>query len=52
MIERTLCTFHGIIPGCKTFSSGKVTLPVTFGMPSNFHMEWITFELVNFRSPY
>jgi hypothetical protein len=52
MIEHTLCTFHGIIPGRKAFSIGKVTLPVTFDMPSNFRMEWITFELVNFRSPY
>jgi hypothetical protein len=52
MIEPTLCTFHGIVLGRKAFLIGKVTLLVTFGTPSNFHTDWITFDLVNFHSPY
>jgi hypothetical protein len=40
------------VPGRKAYSLGKVTLPVTFGTPENFRTEKITFELVNFRSPY
>jgi hypothetical protein len=52
MIETTHCTFHGIVPGHKAYPLGKVTLLVTFGTPANFRTERITFELVNFRSPY
>jgi hypothetical protein len=52
MIETTHCTFHGIVPGRKAYPIGNVTLPVTFGTPQNFRTERITFELVNFKSPY
>ena len=52
MIEQTTCTFHGIVPGRKAFPIGKVTLPVTFDTLANYRTERITFELVNFRSPY
>jgi hypothetical protein len=51
-IESTRCTFRGIVPGCKAFPIGKVTLLVTFGTPENYRTEKIIFELVNFRSPY
>ena len=51
-VEASNCTFHGIVPGRKAYSLGKVTLPVTFGTPANFRTEKITFELVKFRSPY
>ena len=51
-VEASSCTFHGIVPGRKAYSLGKVALPVTFGMPANFRTEKIVFELVNFRSPY
>ncbi|KAK1693323.1 hypothetical protein QYE76_010020 [Lolium multiflorum] len=51
-LEDTKVTFHGIIPGRKAFPIGKVTLPVTFGTHVNYRTERITFEVVNFRSPY
>nr|XP_051197464.1 uncharacterized protein LOC127310874 [Lolium perenne] len=51
-LERTTVTFHGIIPGRKAVPIGKVTLPVTFGMPTNYRTERIYFEVVNFRTPY
>ncbi|KAK1663288.1 hypothetical protein QYE76_051447 [Lolium multiflorum] len=51
-LENTKVTFHGIVPGRKAFPIGKVTLPVTFGTPVNYRTERITFEVVNFRSPY
>nr|XP_051215918.1 uncharacterized protein LOC127333572 [Lolium perenne] len=51
-LENTKVTFHGIVPGHKAFPIGKVTLPVTFGTPVNYHTERITFEVVNFRSSY
>src|SRR3954467_7521974 len=52
MIETTYTTFHGIVPGRKAYPIGKVTLPVTFGTPANFHTERIVFELVPFNSLY
>ncbi|XP_051216232.1 uncharacterized protein [Lolium perenne] len=51
-LENTKVTFHDIVPGRKAFPIGKVTQPVTFGTPVNYHTERITFEVVNFRSPY
>ena len=52
MVELTLTTFHGIVPGRKAYLISKVTLPVTFGTPANFRTERIVFELVPFNSPY
>src|SRR4051812_4210981 len=52
IIESTYTTFHGIVPGRKVYPIGKVTLPVTFGTPANFHTERIVFELVPFDIPY
>jgi hypothetical protein len=44
-----LCTspapFHDIIPGHQAYPLGQITLPVTFGDPSNFHMELLQFML-------
>ena len=31
---------------------GKITLPVTFGTPSNYHTEFIKFEVADFDSSY
>jgi len=31
--------FHGIIPGQQAYPLGQITLPVTFGDPSNFYTE-------------
>ena len=41
MVEPTACTFHDIVPGRKAYPISKVTLTVTFGSPSNYHMEKI-----------
>ena len=51
-VEPSNCTFHGIVPGRKAYSLGKVFVQLTFGTPENFRTEKIMFELVNFRSPY
>jgi hypothetical protein len=51
-VEPAIYTFHGIVPGNKAYPIGRVTLPVTFGSPSNFRTEKVMFELVDFRSPY
>ncbi|KAK1649498.1 hypothetical protein QYE76_067303 [Lolium multiflorum] len=51
-LENAKVTFHSIVPGRKAFPIGKVTLPVTFGTHVNYRTERITFEVVNFRSPY
>ncbi|XP_071680158.1 uncharacterized protein [Lolium perenne] len=51
-LEHTSVTFHGIVPGRKAFPIGKVTLLVTFGTPANYRTERISFEVLNFRSPY
>jgi hypothetical protein len=40
------------VPGHKAFPIGKVTLPVTFVTPQNYHTEKIIFELVDLCSPY
>src|SRR4051812_7056930 len=52
MVESTLTTFHGIVPGQKAYPIGKVTLLVTFGTPANFRTERIVFEMVSFNIPY
>jgi hypothetical protein len=52
LIEPSGITFHGIMPGRKAYPMGRVTLAVTFGMPSNYRTERIQFEIVNFRSAY
>jgi hypothetical protein len=51
-LERTSVTFHGIVPGRKAHPIGKVTLPITFGTPTNYRTERISFEVVIFHSPY
>jgi hypothetical protein len=37
--------FHGVVPG-------KQAVPVTFGAPSDFRMETLTFEVVGFHRTY
>jgi hypothetical protein len=37
--------FHGIMPGAL----GRIDLPVTFGTPSNFRTESVTFKVVCFQ---
>jgi hypothetical protein len=44
--------FHGIILGKRALSLGKIDLPITFGDPSNFRKETLTFKVVGFRGTY
>jgi hypothetical protein len=44
--------FHGIIPGKHVQPLGQLDLPVSFGTPSNFRKETLTFEVVGFRGTY
>jgi hypothetical protein len=43
--------FYIIIPGKATYPLGWVSLHVTFGTEANFRMEYINFEVTNFKSP-
>jgi hypothetical protein len=45
-------TFYGVFPGKQYAPLGWVTLPVTFGDASNYRTEMLTFEVVDFSSPY
>jgi hypothetical protein len=44
--------FHGIVPGKRSLPLGQIDLAVTFGDPSNFRKETLTFEVVGFRGTY
>jgi hypothetical protein len=44
--------FHSIIAGKRALPLGQIDLSVTFGDPSNFRMETLTFEVVRFRGTY
>jgi hypothetical protein len=44
--------FHGIIPRKRAQPLGQLDLPVSFGTPSNFRKETLTFEVVGFRGTY
>ena len=44
--------FHGIVPGKQAMPLGQIDLPITFGDPSNYRMETLTFEVVGFHGTY
>jgi hypothetical protein len=44
--------FYGVVPGKAAYPIGRVCLPVTFGTKENFCTEYLTFEVVDFRSSY
>ena len=44
--------FHGIVPGKQAVPLGKIDLPVTFGDPTNYRTETLTFEVVGFHISY
>jgi hypothetical protein len=52
MITPTSVPFYGIVPGKATMPLGQITLLVTFGTPTNYHTEFIKFEVVDFESSY
>jgi hypothetical protein len=44
--------FFGIVPGKAAYPLGRVSLPVIFGMENNFRMEYLIFEVADFKSSY
>jgi hypothetical protein len=52
LITPTGVPFYGIVPGKATMPLGQVTLPVSFGSPTNYHTEFIKFEVADFESSY
>jgi hypothetical protein len=44
--------FYGVVPGKAAYPIGRVCLPVTFGTEENFRIEYLTFEVMDFRSSY
>jgi hypothetical protein len=44
--------FFGIVPGKAAYPLGRVSLPVTFGTEENFCMEYLSFEVADFKSSY
>jgi hypothetical protein len=44
--------FYGIVPGKATMSLGQITLPITFGTPTNYRTELIQFEVADFETSY
>ena len=51
-IRPTEVPFHDIMPGKQTMLLGQIDLPVTFGGPSNYRAEILTFEVVGFHETY
>jgi hypothetical protein len=44
--------FYGVVLGKVAYPIGHVCLPVTFGTEDNFRIEYLTFEVADFRSSY
>jgi hypothetical protein len=44
--------FFDIVPGKAAYPMGQVSLPVTFSTEENFRTEYLSFEVVDFKSSY
>jgi hypothetical protein len=44
--------FYGVVHGKAAYPIGRVCLPVTFGTEENFRIEYLMFEVADFRSSY
>jgi hypothetical protein len=44
--------FYGVVPDKAAYPIDRVCLPVTFGNKDNFRMEYLTFEVADFRYSY
>jgi hypothetical protein len=44
--------FYGIVPDKAAMPLGQITLPVTFGTPTNYRTKFIKFEVVDFETSY
>ena len=51
-VRPTGAPFHGIMPGKQDMPLGQIDLPITFGDPTNYRMETLTFEVVGFPGTY
>ncbi|XP_066317896.1 uncharacterized protein [Miscanthus floridulus] len=51
-IQPTRVPFHGIMPEKQVVPLGQIDLPVTFGGPSNYRTETLTFKVVEFHRTY
>jgi hypothetical protein len=52
MITPTSVPFYRTTPTKAAMPLGQITLPVTFGTPSNYRTEFIIFEVADFESSY
>jgi hypothetical protein len=52
--KMTACNepFNGVVPSKAAYRIGRVCLSVSFGTKENFRTEYLTFEVVDFRSSY
>ena len=51
-IRPTGAPFHGIMPGKQVIPLVQIDLPITFGNPTNYRMETLTFEVVGFHGTF
>ena len=51
-VRPTGAPFHGIVPRKQAMPLGQIDLHVTFGDPSNYRTETLTFEVVGFHGTY
>jgi hypothetical protein len=52
LITPTGVPFYEIVPGKAAMPLGQITLPVTFGTPTNYRTEFIQFEVADFKTSY
>ena len=51
-IWSTRAPFHSIVLGKQVMPLGQIDRPITFGDPSNYRTETLTFEVVGFHRTY
>ena len=44
--------FHGVIPRAQAYPLGQIDLPIMFGNRTNFRLEVLTFEVMDFPGSY
>ena len=52
LMTPTSTPFYGIVPSKAAMPLRQITLPVTFGTPDKYRMEFIKFEVTDFESCY
>jgi hypothetical protein len=52
LIIPTGVPFYGILSGKAAMPLEKITLPVTFGTPTNYRTKFIQFEVTDFETSY